>query len=267
MWKILAVLALLVAPSAAHPQNNGAKNQPNSQHTAPTTAISVVDNSCNPAPAQSPSRKSPEAKAGIEWANWALVFVGGLTLIVISVQTRKIALAAEASKVAAQSALTQATYMVASERPWLMIECESNRGVNFWNFSFKVANWGKSPAVVTNHWFQWEPLKSFEEIEHLPPYPKYRTVVTEMDRLVHSEWVAPSKGFELGSFSSFSDSDSLDWNAIFAGTKPLIFKGYVRYMDIFSGDSHVTRFCYLAASQSVTGLKMIGPTPTYNEHT
>jgi hypothetical protein len=230
------------------------------------SSVAVVNDIGRANEANHAQEKSPYWDKAPEWM---LVFVGLITFVAVWYQARETKRAAEATQKAAEATLLNAQALVASERPWIMIEWEAMSDGIYRGYSFKAVNRGKSPAEVTNRWFQWDVLKSSEDIENLPDFPRYRTIETERDRLVHSEWIAPGESRLLYNFSSISDfrDSEPDWKDVLEGRKLLACKGFVRYNDTLGSASHVTRFCFLVVSEALGTMKMIGPNPRYNEHT
>lgn len=196
----------------------------------------------------------------------AAIFAGsaGLcALYFIRKQTNLGLVAAQAAKDAAVAAREGVEIAAAAQRAWLLITGDPNEGFDSWLFSFKVTNYGVSPAEIL-----WTQLcfKTLSPIVDLPNLPTYTS--NEGNVFVNRRWLAPRESLTIDEFHSygvFQDDPNL-FEDLRSGRKRLWLYGIVRYRDTISKDVHETRFCYWRSVQPKVNLVMAGP-PGYNDCT
>ena len=95
MWKksvkhVVMAMLLFLSVQGAPPQDRPLNSGP-----------SPISNPVRSDQAACPGDKPPESRAGIEWSNWALVIIGAVTFLAILYQSKKTAVAAEATQASA----------------------------------------------------------------------------------------------------------------------------------------------------------------------
>ena len=118
--------AFLTSNPTVKPDANPSKcNEASDKKSVPSVVI--LNDSKAAAEAPQHNQEAPKWYRTIEWANWALVFVGVLTGYAVWRQTKQTALAAkatreaaDATKDAAKAALLNAKAFINSERPWII---------------------------------------------------------------------------------------------------------------------------------------------------
>lgn len=186
---------------------------------------------------------------------WALI----LTLAAVAeqaVETRK----------AAEAALKQANHMVASERPFIMVENRGEKGVEFW-----VRNCGKSPAQIlflandlTVHYPEW--VQSQQQFAL--PFPPIYGGNYEDDswEQINLQWIAPGDERRFASFhpESLKELPETFRAELNAAHRVVRIYSSVKYRGMFSSDIYHSRFCYGWSLKN--GTYMTGPY-SYNRYT
>jgi hypothetical protein len=152
---IVFALLLLAQNPAKKPDRGNAQNQKQADNAA--TALGQaqpVTVNCNQSAgtiAQHDSKETPKWYATVEWANWALVFVAGITGFLIWIQASETAKATQA--MLRQVEVTTDT----AERQLRAYLCVSRSEVKFPMEGIAVAsvhvkNCGVTPAYEVRHW-------------------------------------------------------------------------------------------------------------------
>lgn len=159
--------------------------------------------------------------------------------------------ATEAAKKSADAALKQATALVNSERPWMIIELTPIPGVPKQGYvSFHAWNRGRTPAEITDYRGDF----FFHGIdEEFPAEPTFKPF-----EMIYRQYVSPGNsifiyGFDLG---SSLPPDQWEWMA--KERKYLYFKGRIIYRDMITYEQHESRFCYWVSPALGVGLIMGG---------
>jgi hypothetical protein len=163
----LGIICLVFAGMIAvvNAKETGGKKQSVGQNNSlPPTAIIDKPTSASPQ-ANPPAQKLPEASKGIEWSNWALVFVGSLGVVAAFITLLEIGKQTKASKDAASAALLNAQAVITAERAWVMADLDGaplaifEATGTFWggplvetteiqNVKLTCRNQGRSPAWI-----------------------------------------------------------------------------------------------------------------------
>ena len=77
------------------------------------------------------------------WPGGVTVWALFITMVAIAEQSYFTRIAAKAAQDSAAASANQAEYMVASERPFIMVETRGTHGTEFW-----MKNCGRSPAEI-----------------------------------------------------------------------------------------------------------------------
>jgi hypothetical protein len=171
-----------------------------------------------------------------------------------------------ATKKAAESALKQANYMIASERPWMRIEPKCEKIGEHRIYTFECVNRGKSPAIIVNKFSRFR-MVAFEKSDDLPTQPEYGKLATPDWEILHQLWFMPGESFEVDQFNTLMvlGDGAPEWKSIKELKKRLYFIGIVRYRDTLSPEIHESRYCYAAASGGT--LVPFGTSSEYNKMT
>jgi hypothetical protein len=246
--KIITVLAILFA----HCPNEASAQQKQQSDNTAQPPITVNCNNIASDPQSASKQKPLEPHAGIEYSQWALVFIAALTGWAVFDQAR-------AATKAAKSAETSASALVNSERAWVIVEVKFplgagplsfsggiNDGSTITDFEIIVKNAGRTPAWVYEQRVQMT-------VSKLPPLPAFdETAKTD-----------------IGVYPVVQDQPATTWKPFVEAKglpdldgQPYIF-GVVRYRDSFS-DSRETYFGYVVSDHK--RLERL-PNPAYNMYT
>jgi hypothetical protein len=147
MLKRLAILsiAFLAIPASVSPQNSSRDRQDKGQ-APPPPSVTIEDNSSRQTQADCPTQKSPESHAGVEWSNWALVFVGAITFIAVGIQANE---SRRATKAMRDSIRLQERAM----EQWVVLDnwkCEIHtaHGMHIVSISVELINQTDFPLVL-----------------------------------------------------------------------------------------------------------------------
>lgn len=200
--------------------------------------------------------------AFLKQPEWWLVIFAFVTACIVSWQSFESKRAAEAAKEAAIAAKEQAKHIVASERPWILIEIELVHNGEYPVITCRAVNHGKTPAEIVDALARFR-LTSPEENLSAKPEDEYRKGLGLPRDTPHHAWIAPSKNFGVFQYDT-SLLNTLDpgcWKDVLGGKVQLYFLGYVRYKDPFSDDLHESGFCYRYgySPKGEPGLYMAGP--------
>jgi hypothetical protein len=276
---IVAAIAgnLSGSPDQSSPAHKQGAGQAEPANTSPVTV--TIENTQRSEPAETAAPKPPQGNTSAEWA---LVFVGIVTCLVIIIQvvvSNRATAAMWASlplqKAAADAALKNAQAIINSERPWVMIQIkESLRDdsvgafKSLRSFQLSIFNYGQTPAHITRCL---GPTIEFYQNpdEQLPTPPDYGT----------SEWsrrfLAPNDSLSIGDPIAPSDTKMKEiitgaFRGEQTGRGDLVAYGLIEYSDGISEKPYRTAFCYRheqGALSSMGGhLVLCGPT-VYNEYT
>lgn len=175
---MLACFALVVLCFAQNspkkPEGSGHDSQAQPNVTSPSP-VTVNCNQSAGTVAQHDEQKTPKGDAPIEWANWALVLIGGITAWAVWYQSRKTAEATQAmrdslplQKTAAEAADKNADALVNSERAWVMADLrfQTESGIvhttnplgerTAASVELQIRNCGPTPAWVFQQWIRLE---------------------------------------------------------------------------------------------------------------
>jgi hypothetical protein len=126
--------------------------------------------------AEHEEQKTPKGDTSIQWANWALVLIGGITALAVWYQAQKTAEATRAMRDAiplqqatADAALLNAQAVINAERPWLLIEYEWKKVEGLEGYLFFAVNKGKTPADIVEAHFKPVILNCIPDDLPLPP--------------------------------------------------------------------------------------------------
>jgi hypothetical protein len=276
MFKWFAILAMVTAALAL---GQDAKQKPPTQADQQQAPIVNAPNgpgiSVDKLPVISVERDWVD-KTALVFSLLALLFTGTLVLIgVFGIRSANKTLQAIERQVAemisqtrvnekiAEVARINAEAVVNSERSLILVSHDAPSGPDKWSFTFKITNYGRSPAEIL--WTFFEPI-SWDRDETLPEWPIYER--PERPILVHREWVPP------GGNAPFEYYDAMEvarmvpglQSELLSGKKKLWLYGVVRYRDKVSSEEHETRFCYWKSPAPGVNLLMGGPSG-YNDVT
>lgn len=188
-----------------------------------------------------------------EWANWALVLVGGVTAYAVWIQARETAAATKAMRdslpiqdKAAGAALESARALMNAERPWLFISPVGFRLLPSTEnrFDWRVSNRGRTVANVVEVKLRCRKCRGLEKILTNPP--QYTTVVN-----FYGKPLPPDGTLEAWSDIEKDDGDSgplneKDIDDILRRGDDLVAYCAITYKDHF-GQLHESRFCFYYA--------------------
>lgn len=263
MLRVLALLILVLLPihDLGHEQKDA--NLPNNNPAQQTPQVSpqnYYSYSC-------PTEKCGDSKAPPWWKDPQvyLAILGFPTLCVVIWQAVKAHQAADAAKSASQAAARQVDHMIASERPFVLIEVRNN--TELW-----VRNCGKSaarfiyydPTAIKLGYPEFDSAMQ-DHVMRQPPY--YGEIYSSQTMIqINTPWLAPgdSREFTYFDLTILSDLDDRTKAEIGRGHRAIRFYSAIKYRGIASPDIFETRFCYGYTAQR--GLYMAGPYG-YNENT
>jgi hypothetical protein len=240
-----------------------------------THGLAQLQQSPSPPQSQSGNQKAPAPlprsdtnAASSQWwksPEWWLFILGIPSLVALLWQAQQTKLAAIATKIAAEAALKNAQAVIDAERPWMMIETNYQRVLDYPMYTFRFVNRGRSPAEIVNTYSEFRTVPVLEA-DDLPSQPNYGKFAAPEWEVVHHHWYIPGEGFEIYSFDCrvIGEMDPDRWKAIQGLKIRLYFIGVVRYRDTLSAEIHESRFCYVAGSHA---LLPFGPTSAYNKLT
>ena len=154
---------------------------------------------------------------------------------------------------AADAAKLNAQAVINAERARIIAELE--RVGSSHDYSFRVTNWGRTPAIVTSHGFRagGVPIEMSQLPENL-----------EFVQVQNTNIIIKSGGdFKILERFELSQYMKDWWQDINAGKKTGIFEVSVKYLDVFSRTEHETRIVY---SYKVSESRLV-PLPRYTLHT
>jgi len=199
------------------------------------------------------------------WIN-AVLAVIGMAGIGIAIGTLlKIKQQTAATEIAAVATAKQAAHMVASERPFIIVETRGTLNSEFW-----MKNWGRSPAqilffdpVLFPHIVDWVQERGEFEMPGKPNYgPHYYDDQWEQ---INVQWLGPGEERYLTSFSPENlhllPKEML--SEINMGHRAIRLYASIKYRGMFSPDIYHSRFCY---GWGRSGTYMTGP-HGYNQYT
>lgn len=127
-------MLFLAQNPAKKPDGNSNDNQSPPNATCPLP-VTVNCNQSTGAVTDTEERETPEGDASIQWSNWVLVFIGGITAWAVWYQARKTAEATKTmedalplQKSAADATLLNAQAVISSERAWVMVNLRFQPG-------------------------------------------------------------------------------------------------------------------------------------------
>jgi hypothetical protein len=162
---------------------------------------------------------------------------------------------AKATEVAADATLKQTNHMVASERPFLMIQA-----VGFEYIEFKAVNRGNSPAQIIfyNNFPNLDtPLVRAEQKWNPPPAYGFGYDI-EGAEIINVQWLAPGDQMVVGTYtlSSLKEVDPDLWDAVEKLTRLMYLWSSVKYRGLSAPTIYESRYCYRVTSN---GPIMAGP--------
>jgi|GEM_PF-3373579 len=250
-YLVIAAVICIAVTSPGGPTNYGSdlKHKSNS---SPQSPVTFVDNSTHTAQSDLPREKVPEAKATIEWSNWALVVVGALTGCAVMMQARE---SAKATKVMGDSLKVT----VAENRPWLLpqmgegsdriqepflkpVGTMPQEEMRLSHCIFYLKNYGKTPAKALS-------LKAELRIGGNSSEPPSSDIY-EIGKLRFNPYVFP-QGEPLAQCAELSPGGfvtEVELDDINKGVRFLWLRGIIRYRHTIDAETvpdYETRFCYL----------------------
>jgi hypothetical protein len=187
---------------------------------------------------------------------WWLVILGFPTLGVVIWQAWKTHEAAESARKSSEAAASQVAHMIASERPFLMIELRGSETIKdeVW-----AVNCGKSPAQLT--WYNSSGsilMKTHEEIDELPPQFDYGYLYDAATaQIFNVPWIAAGGEMQLCRFDWIALGEELTY-AYQNGQKTALFLSAIKYRGM-SGDAiYESKWCFRWLGRDY-GLKLAGP--------
>lgn len=168
-------------------------------------------------------------------------------------------IATEAAKKSADAALKNATAIVNSERPWMIIELTPISGVPWTGYiSFRAWNRGRTPAEITDYQGDF----FFHAVdEEFPAEPTYKP----WERL-YREYISPGNSVSIYGFDLSGSLPPDQWQWMGKEKKRLYFKGRILYRDLITYEEHESRFCYWLSPAEGVGLIM-GGERNWNKYT
>ena len=240
--------AFLTSNPTVKPDANPSKcNEASDKKSVPSVVI--LNDSKAAAEAPQHNQEAPKWYRTIEWANWALVFVGVLTGYAVWRQTKQTALAAkatreaaDATKDAAKAALLNAKAFINSERPWIigspsMPKLERPKDLRvILVYASSVKNIGRTPAKILEIGLACRKSNSLDLIPPIPVYEKREVLFYNKILLI------PSDSFTVTTVIEFSDRD---FDSLRPQGKGLLLyaHGYIKYMSAL-GEFHETCFVH-----------------------
>lgn len=230
------------------------KGEGKSQKAEPSSPVSAIAPHENGQHSQSDNEKHVDAEVRIVsapqkdvydiaviWADFALVVVGAIG-IVVGIRTLCILKRqAKANVVAARAALKQANHMVAAERAWLLISAEKSN--QKWSedrsFYWTIKNVGRTPARLIATQARCEIMESLGDP---PPTPEYDPPIPLNERIL-----APGDSMRFKTFWGARDKERGCFGVFAQSSEPLdgfylLAWGHVQYLNLF-GDTCESRFC------------------------
>jgi hypothetical protein len=253
MLKRLAIATFVIACLCAY--GGGEQTDKSSQDgkSVPKETPSIVDNSVRHYDQGGGAQKSSEAQTGIEWSNWVLVFIGGITAVAVWKQAAESTKATKAMRDSIRLQQNQMEVTIKKERPYMVVTVEAV-GPN--EFIFSAKNSGNTPARVASVWCRpvvkrrGEPLK-------IPPDGE-----TAESLLAHPPQLLPSDSTILLFKWKHAEREHLSMPV----HSELHFYGRIRYFNTLEPnptDAYETRWLYLAIPpDDHTPI----PAPGYSEH-
>lgn len=276
MFKWFAILAMVTAVlGLGQDANQNPPTQADQQRVPIVNAPNGPGISVDKFPVISVKRDWVD-KTALVFSLLALLFTGALVLIGVSgIRSANKTLQAIERQVAemisqtrvnekiAEVARINAEAVVNSERSLILVSHDAPSGPDKWSFTFKVTNYGRSPAEILWTFFEPIPLGRDDTLPEWPPY-----VGMEDRRLVHREWVPPGGTGPLEHYDAMEVARMVPGlqSELLTGKKKLWIYGVIRYRDKVSSEEHETRFCYWKSPAPGVNLLMGGPSG-YNDVT
>lgn len=261
MLRIALLMFVLQSPQLGHKQNSPdlAQSDPNPQsRQAPTQS-----NDANTAPRQQCCTSEPPP-----W--WKdpqvyLVIVSFPTLGFLMWQTLKTHHAAEAGRMASEAAQKQVEYMIASERPFVLVEVRDNTELWIRNCGKSAANFVYLTSVFTLSFPEF--VNEEQEYVMRKQHPYGAIYESTSATQINVQWLAPGDSRFLARFDPtvLNDLDERRKAELATGLRTVRLYSAIKYRGIASPDVFETRFCYGWHDHSHS-LYMDGP-PGYNHCT
>lgn len=157
-------------------------------------------------------------------------------------ETRKAATAAEDG---ANAALRNTKALVASERPWLLIEVNDQARIGHEHvLHFAAKNYGNSPAEILFSAFKYAFLPSGDNL------PEEPNLWANIERYEHTRWLHPTGTHFIGelplNIQRIAPGESIDtMEEIRTGKRWVWLYGIVKYRGLLRDEAYQSRFCYL----------------------
>jgi hypothetical protein len=188
---------------------------------------------------------------------------------------------ARSAQRAASAALLNARAVINAERPWMLIQINTNESATDENgihlhlgFSVSFRNYGKTPSEIVA--FE-NDINALRDISDLPSPPEYKI---EGMGMTHTRIVPPGELWrDPGQSSFYAESSGLlhsQWEEVLKNRLRLVYWGRLQYRDLIEqpqtiheleniGTIHQTCFCYF---WSPSGNEFLAWGPLgYNKHT
>lgn len=183
---------------------------------------------------------------------------------------------AEATKTA-DAALLNAQAAIKSERAWVLEQIkfpdklpvqQASGSVIFCEVAYRVKNYGRTPARITNVRLRFHAVRELQELEE---EPTFNTNLKFRELGEYGVVVPPGEEFGLAARFEGPWYDEETIRQVYLGNERICAYGRIEYQNILDNDNkdHFTQFCYLyyvpqGFDMNPEGFKRGGP-PKYNQ--
>jgi len=282
---IIFILLFLAQNPAKKPDRGNAQGQNQANDAAgtlrQTEPFTVNCNQSAGTIAEHYGKETPKWYATVEWANWALVFVAGVTGWLIWIQAKETAKATKAmrdslplQKISADAAKTSADAFVSAERAWILVDTilppkelytrDHPHELMVMVFYYKFKVWGRTPTQIVESAFRFQVVNARPTVDgkrtepDLPDAPNYGPLGTINTIPELGTVLPPGREFESRVLLESSVISLSDFQHLINRNKFLCTYGILKYRDAFDRSAiRETRFCYVY--QIETGLVLTDP--------